>query len=315
MASQDKPADNYLYMYAVTETAQGVFAISPDSQRVASDLDIKEGNKTNAEPGDVVSVTDTDNGLSGKYDYEGTVKFKDGAGHHVTGYILYDAATQQFFMVSHEAVATGSQSNLKLHSTADMPICFMAGTRVSTPSGHSKVEDLQAGDLVLTSDGRSVAVRWIGRQTAVKLFADELALPIRIKAGAIAENVPTQDLLVSYDHALFVDGILVHAGALINGTSIVRETNVPCTFVYYHVEVDDHSLILAENTPAETFIDNVDRARFDNWDEYEPLYPAGRDVEEMPYPRAKARRQVPAKLLNQIDARAKLLSLAVEMAA
>jgi len=35
------------------------------------------------------------------------------------------------------------------------------------------------------------------------------------------------------------------------------------------------SLILAENTPAETFVDNVDRLHFDNWAEYEALYPYG----------------------------------------
>jgi hypothetical protein len=39
-------------------------------------------------------------------------------------------------------------------------------------------------------------------------------------------------------------------------TSFVRETNVPKVFTYYHVEIDDHSLIMAENTPAETFVDN-----------------------------------------------------------
>jgi hypothetical protein len=81
------------------------------------------------------------------------------------------------------------------------------------------------------------------------------------------------------------------------------------------VEVDDHSLILAENTPAETFIDNVDRARFDNWAEFEALYSKGKHVDEMPYPRAKARRQVPAHLRNQIDARAASLGLTVEVAA
>jgi len=42
---------------------------------------------------------------------------------------------------------------------------------------------------------------------------------------------------------------------------------------YYHVEVDDHSLILAESMPAETFVDNVDCLAFDNWREHEALYP------------------------------------------
>ena len=45
--------------------------------------------------------------------------------------------------------------------------------------------------------------------------------------------------------------------------------------------------------PAETFVDNIDRANFDNWTEYQALYPEGRSVAELPYPRAKAYRQVP----------------------
>jgi hypothetical protein len=62
--------------------------------------------------------------------------------------------------------------------------------------------------------------------------------------------------------------------------------------IYYHVELDDHSLILAENTPAETLIDNVDRMAFDNWAEYMALYPDGKPIVEMSYPRAKPSRQV-----------------------
>ena len=63
---------------------------------------------------------------------------------------------------------------------------------------------------------------------------------------------------------------------MVNGTTIVRETHIPQVFTYYHIELDDHSLILAENIPAETFIDNVDRMAFDNWDEHEALYPDGK---------------------------------------
>jgi hypothetical protein len=124
-----------------------------------------------------------------------------------------------------------------------------------------------------------------------------------MKACAISDNVPCRDLLLSPDHAVFIDGILIQAGALVNGTSIVRENRVSPTFTYYHVELEDHSLILAENMPAESFVDNVDRMAFDNWAEHEALYPEGNTIVELPYPRAKSLRQVPRKLRDALAAR------------
>ncbi len=158
-----------------------------------------------------------------------------------------------------------------------------------------------------TADGREMPVRWIGRQTVSTLFRDEIDLPIRIRAGAIDDNVPCRDLLISPDHALLIDDVLVHAGALVDGLAVVRERDLPATFTYYHVELSDHSLILAENTPAETFIDNADRANFDNWREYQALYPDGSAAVEMPFPRAKSHRQVPRRIRERLASRASAL--------
>jgi hypothetical protein len=144
----------------------------------------------------------------------------------------------------------------------------------------------------------------MGKQTVSRLFADLLRiLPIRIKAGSLSEGVPSRDLLISPDHALLIDSVLIQAGALVNGTSILRETNVPERFTYHHVELDDHSLILAENTPAETFVDNADRLGFENWAEHEELFPDGKHIPEMDYPRAKASRQVPKRMRERLALR------------
>ncbi len=187
-------------------------------------------------------------------------------------------------------------------------LCFAPDTRIRTPAGEVAVETLRRGDFVVVTDGRTVPITWIGRQTVSTRFGDPLrVLPIRIRAGALGDNVPCRDLLVSPDHALLVGDVLIQAGALVNGTSIVRETNVPERFTYYHVELDDHSLILAENTPAETFVDNVDRLPFDNWAEHEALYPDGKAIVEMRYPRAKAARQLPRTVSARLEARGRRL--------
>lgn len=183
-------------------------------------------------------------------------------------------------------------------------ICFMPGTHIAVPDGEARVETLRPGDLVKTAAGDARPVRWIGRQTVSRVFADPVrVLPIRIRAGALGPKVPCRDLLISPDHAILIGGVLVQAGALVNGGSIVREHDVPQVYTYYHVELDDHALILAENVAAETFIDNVDRLGFDNWAEHEALYPDGKPIAEMAYPRAKSFRQVPQATRTRLAVR------------
>jgi hypothetical protein len=55
---------------------------------------------------------------------------------------------------------------------------------------------------------------------------------------------------------------------------------------------------------AETFVDNIDRLAFDNWEEHEALYPEGKPIVEMPYPRAKSHRQIPKAMKRRLELRA-----------
>ncbi len=185
-------------------------------------------------------------------------------------------------------------------------VCYLAGTRIPVPGGETAVEDLRAGDLVLTVAGELRPVRWVGRQTVSTRFADPLrALPIRIRAGAIAPNMPARDLLVSPDHAVLVEDVLVQAGALVNGASVIREANVAEILTYYHIEIAAHALILAEGLPAETFVDHVSRQVFNNWDEYASLG-LTETIPEMAYPRVKSHRQVQSGIRRRLAARAEV---------
>ena len=183
--------------------------------------------------------------------------------------------------------------------------CFAAGTRIATPEGDRTVESLAIGDTIRTAEGRDVAVKWIGRQTVTTLFGPaERLMPVRIAAGAFGRNLPHTDLTVTADHAMLVGGMLCHAGALVNGTTVAR---VPVAemgpqFIVYHIETEEHDIILANGAPAETFIDNVSRRVFDNFAEFEALYGDVPEMVELPLPRAMSVRQLPGHIRRMLAA-------------
>lgn len=190
-------------------------------------------------------------------------------------------------------------------------VCFLEGTRIETEHGEVAVEEIRIGDHVRTVDGALVPVRWIGRQTITRFAAPSAtAHPVRIMAGALAEGVPRRDLFVSPDHAMLIDGLLVQASALVNGTSITQLAEMPARYTYYHIETEGHRVILAEGAATETFVDNVSRQRFDNYAEYSALYPEPLPIEEITMPRVTARRLLPRHIAAALRARAEAIGFA-----
>lgn len=66
-------------------------------------------------------------------------------------------------------------------------------------------------------------VKWIGRQAVSTHFrpADRLGL-VRFAAGSLGDGLPHTNLTVTADHGMQVEGVICHAGALVNGTTITR---------------------------------------------------------------------------------------------
>lgn len=177
--------------------------------------------------------------------------------------------------------------------------CFLPGCQIATPAGEVAVERLCIGDPVQTVDGRSVAIKWIGRQTVSTRFGPaERLMPVRFAAGALGPGLPHADLTVTADHGMLVGGVICHAGALVNGGTITRVplAEMGKSYTVYHVETENHEIILANGAPAETFIDNAGRRAFDNYAEFEALYGEVPEMQELPYPRAMSARQVPDRI-------------------
>jgi len=153
--------------------------------------------------------------------------------------------------------------------------CFRRGTRILGASGEVAIESLRIGDLVITRSGGAQPIRWIGRRrySVDAAAGNRDVLPIRIRASALADGLPRRDLWVSPEHAMFLDGMLIPALLLVNGTSIVQEETID-ELQYFHLEFDAHAVIYAEGALAESFVDDDSRAMFDNDVEYAQLYPS-----------------------------------------
>ena len=153
--------------------------------------------------------------------------------------------------------------------------CFAAGTRILTTRGEVAVEALAVGDVVITHAGEEQPIVWIGRR-AVEIGAHarpETVRPVVIEADALGDGVPARRLVVSPDHALFLDGVLVPAKELLNWTSI-RQDQAVARVEYYHVELAKHDVIFAEGTPVETYLDTGHRGIFDNAEQSVMAHPA-----------------------------------------
>ncbi len=143
------------------------------------------------------------------------------------------------------------------------PPCFLRGTRILTASGEVAVEDLAIGMVAATLGGGTRRIVWVGSRRIEPHRHPNPAKtwPVRVRRGALAAGTPARDLLLSPDHALLLNRVLVPAGALINGSTVLQDPSW-ARLDYFHVALDAHDVLLAEGAPAESFPDRGSRAGF-----------------------------------------------------
>ena len=140
--------------------------------------------------------------------------------------------------------------------------CFAEGTRITTDRGCIAVQNLRVGDNIVASVGGLRPVQWLGhrRVDCARHPRPCDVWPVRVRADAVAPRQPARDLLLSPDHAVFLDGVLIPVRYLVNGASIAQMPIDALT--YWHVELPMHDVLWAEGLPCETYLDTGNRAAF-----------------------------------------------------
>lgn len=184
--------------------------------------------------------------------------------------------TASLFITVAADAASSSMADAYVTANEEVVICYLRGTAILTAEGEKAVEDLRAGDPVVTHTGGIRPIKWIGRQSFAARFAarNPNRLPVRIAAGALAPGQPARDLYVSPSHAMLIGDTLVLARHLVNGITITQPECAEAV-EYYAIELDTHGCVLANQCWSESFADGPGlRGQFHNAAAFYALFPA-----------------------------------------
>ncbi len=185
------------------------------------------------------------------------------------------AQTADLFITLSADATTDTLADATITTDGTIVICYLRGTRILTPTGERTIESLKPGDLVISHSGGARPVKWIGVQSYNARFvaSNRERLPVRIAAGALAENLPLRDLYVSPGHSMLLGNVLVLARNLANGVTITQPWRNE-DMHYYLIELETHDCVIAEGVWAETYADAPGlRNQFHNAAEFYARFP------------------------------------------
>jgi hypothetical protein len=135
--------------------------------------------------------------------------------------------------------------------------CFARGTQILTREGYRPIETLGRGDEVAASFAGYARIKTMVSHTlsgvAGNWDGSRGNPPVLVRRGAFAENMPTADLCLTAWHPVYVEGVLVPVGDLVNGTSIVfkaAEGNESIDF--FNIELERHDILDAQGALCES---------------------------------------------------------------
>jgi len=208
-----------------------------------------------------------------------TVTYLDGTSQSYSNAVMYQDTTGNLFLTNSNFAGTDLNSatgaNIQSINVTSVStnytalfqnalqdfVCFAAGTAIRTPDGDRLVETLTAGDLVMTMDDGPQPIQWIGIN---RVAVNERLTPVRIRAGALGDGVPSHDLIVSRQHRMLVRSKIVQrmfntSEVLVAAKSLLELEGIDlvqgCHHVTYcHILFDKHHIIFANDAPSESLL-------------------------------------------------------------
>ncbi len=175
----------------------------------------------------------------------------------------YDNASSSNTDFTFSGLTVTNNDLITVESAGSAP-CFTRGVEIETIGGPMRVEHLQKGDLVRTLDNGFQPIRWIGSKTinSKNLDIHVKLRPIRIRKGALGDQLPTQDLLVSPQHRLMIrskiakrmfgsEEMLVPAKHLL-GVKGIEICEVTTEVEYFHILFDQHDIVFSNGARTES---------------------------------------------------------------
>lgn len=170
-------------------------------------------------------------------------------------------------MLAEHGLLLGGGTEMNTQTTgAEKPViaCFTPGAKIATLRGETYVENLVAGDKVVTRDNGIQDIRWIGKKKIDWriMTAHPHLKPILVRQGSLGNDLPERDLMVSPNHRVLVANqrtalqfdeaeVLVSAKHLVAGVSVQSINSIGTTYI--HFMFDRHEVVLSDGIWTESF--------------------------------------------------------------
>jgi hypothetical protein len=201
-------------------------------------------------------------------------------GYAAGGFIVARSGSSYYLLVPAGGDTSLTSGTPIAYTAGSFTTCFLRGTLILTSRGEIPIEALREGDRVATRFGRLRPIRWIGTQRFHPRFAGPASTPIRFSPGSLGAGVPSTDLFVSPGHAMLVGGVLAHAGALVNGTTITQSRFEGDSIDYFHIDLGAHDCVLANSAWAESYFEDRNRDSFHNAADFHARFPGHEPVRQ-----------------------------------